>query len=238
MFDPLTMGLISGGFGLLNTFMGRSAEKNAVKQRNQQRQQAADTDYFNRLAIRNAQFEEAKEIYGLQIEGYEQGVKNRESMTAMALMQDKLRMNELMKGMKFADQDASIALARSSGKIAAGPQTGRTAARRSALDAASVFRNVAKREERMVGEVFANSMRGEARLKTLDAQNLAAWQQVRFAPRYGPAVQRNPVTMESGPSSMSLISGIGGAALAGFSAYNSQANFQKQLQIGNPGASA
>jgi hypothetical protein len=43
------------------------------------------------------------------------------------------------------------------------------------------------------------------------------------------------VAMESGPGMMSLFSGLGGAALSGFSAGMAQSNFKQKLMTGNPG---
>jgi hypothetical protein len=230
----LEVGLLQFGIGAAQSLFGRSTEQARVRQANKQRQQASDFDYYQRLAIRNRQWEDTKEAYRLKVDAYKEGITSREKMTAMAMTQDQLRMNELMKGMKFADQDASIGLAQSQGRIQAGMQQGRTAGRRMALDSASVLRNQAKREQRMVGELFASNLRGQARVQQLDAQNRAAWQQVRFAPKYGAPLMQAPVAMESGPGMMSLFSGLGGAALSGFTAGMQQGNFRSQLRANNP----
>ena len=230
----LEVGLLQFGLGAAQSLFGYNQQKDQARRANKAAQQQADFEYAQRLMIRNQQWEDQKEAYRLSVEAYQQGIKSREEMTAMALTQDQLRMNQLMKGMKFADQDASIALAQSQGRIQAGMQQGRTAGRRMALDAAAVLRNQAKREERMFGEGVASKMRSRARIMEVNAQNQAAWQQVRFAPKYGPPVMRQPVAQVAGPSSLSLLSGIGGAALSGFSAGMAQGSFRNQLMAGNP----
>jgi hypothetical protein len=234
--DPLTVGLISGGVGLLQTFMGHSAQQDAVNQRNKQARQRANYEYRQRLAIRNHEWNNQVKAYNLRVGAYKQGLQNRATMTAMDLSADELRLNQLMKGMRFASQDASIQQAQAIGKATArAGGTGRTAGRKVAMTAAAFGRNQAKREENMLGQIFAHNMKGEARIATLNSQNQAAHAQVAFAPTYGPAVSRAPVAQEAGPSSMSLLMGIGGAAMSGFSAYNAQDNFRTSLMTGRPG---
>ena len=236
MIDPITLGLIQFGLGAAKSFMGHSQQKDQVRRANKKAQEAADFDHAQRLMIRNQQWEDTKEAYRYKVDAHKQGIKSREQMTAMAMTQDQLRMNQLMKGMKFADQDASIGLAQSQGKIQAGMQQGRTAGRRMPLDSASVLRNQAKREERMLGEMFASNLRGEARIQQLNSQNLAAWQQVRFAPKYGAPLMQGPVAQQAGPSTMSLLTGLGGAALSGITAGLQQQNFKESLKTGKPGS--
>ena len=134
----LEVGLLQFGLGAAQSLFGFNQQQDQARRANKQRQQASDFDYYQRLAIRNRQWEDTKEAYRLKVDAYKQGITSREKMTAMAMTQDQLRMNELMKGMKFADQDASIGLAQSQGRIQAGMQQGRTAGRRMALDSASV----------------------------------------------------------------------------------------------------
>jgi hypothetical protein len=232
--DPLTVGLISGGVGLLQTFMGQNAQQEAVDNRNRQARQRANYEYRQRLAIRNHEWNQQVKAYELRVGAYKQGLTNRAKMTAMDLSADELRLNEMMKGMRFASQDASIAQSEAMGKATAGAQTGRTAGRRVAMTAAAFGRNQAKREQKMLGEIFAHNMKGEARIATLNAKNQAAHAQVAFAPTYGPAVSRPYVQQEAGPSSMNLLMGIGGAAMSGFQAFNAQSNFRDSLRSGNP----
>ena len=233
--DPLTVGLITGGMGILNSFMGHSAQQEATAERNRAARQRANYEYRQRLAIRNHEWNNEVKAYNLRVGAYKQGLENRAKMTAMDLSADELRLNQLMKGMRFASQDASIAQSQAIGKATAGAQQGRTAGRRVAMTAGAFGRNQAKREEKMLGEIFAHNMKGEARIATLNAKNQAAHAQVAFAPTYGPAVSRPYVHQESGPSTMSLLTGIGGAALSGFSAGLSQHNFRQGLMTRNPG---
>jgi hypothetical protein len=155
-------------------------------------------------------------------------------MTALDLSADELRLNQMMKGMRFASQDASIAQSQAMGKAQAGAQTGRTAGRKMVMTAAAFGRNQAKREEKMLGEIYAHNMKGEARIATLNAKNQAAHAQVAYAPEYGAPSTMPFVAQEQGPSSMSLLTGIGGAAMSGFSAYQSQSNFRDSLMMNDP----
>ena len=76
-------------------------------------------------------------------------------------------------------------------------------------------------------------MKVEARIATLNAKNQAAHAQVAYAPEYGAPSTMPFVQQEQGPSSMSLLTGIGGAAMSGFSAYQSQSNFRDSLKLKN-----
>ena len=220
--------------GILNSFMSYQSQQQAVSQRNRQRRQQAQYEYRQRLAIRNTEWNQQVKAYELRKQAYEQGLKNRATVTAMQLSQDELRLNQMMKGMRFASQDASIAQSQAMGKAQAGPQTGRTAGRRMVMTAAAFGRNQAKREEKMLGEIFAHNMKGEARIATLNAQNQAAYAQVSYAPQYGAPSTMPFVAQEAGPSSFSLLSGIGSAAMSGFSAGMSQSNFRQSLMMNDP----
>jgi hypothetical protein len=225
--DPLTAGLITGGMGIFQSFMGQNQAREAAAQRNRQRKQ----EWRQRLAIRNTEWNQQVKAYKLRVQGYEQGLKNRAKMTALDLTQDELNLNQMMKGMRFASQDASIAQSQALGKQQASAQTGRTAGRKMVMTVGAFGRNQAKREERMLGEIYSKNLKAEARVASLDAQNQAAHAQVAYAPEYGaPSIRP---TMESGPSSFSLLSGIGGAALSGFNAYQSQSNFRQGLMTTN-----
>ena len=232
--DPLTAGLITGGMGIFQSFMGHNAQSDAVAQRNRQRRQEAKYKHRQRLAIRNTEWNQQVKAYHLRVGAYKQGLENRAKMTAMDLSADELRLNQMMKGMRFASQDASIAQSQAMGKAQAGAQTGRTAGRKMVMTAAAFGRNQAKREEKMLGEIYAHNMKGEARIATLNAKNQAAHAQVAYAPEYGAPSTMPFVQQEQGPSSMSLLTGIGNAAMAGFSAYQSQSNFRDSLRMNDP----
>ena len=230
----LEVGLLTGGMGLLNTFMGHSAESDAVAYRNRQRKQAAKYEQRQRLAMHNTEWNNIVEAYNLQVGAYKKGLTARAQMTGMDLSADELRLNQMMKGMRFASQDASIAQSQAIGKATArAGGTGRTAGRKVAMTAAAFGRNQAKREEKMLGEIYAHNMKGEARIASLNAANQRAHAAVAYAPKYGMAPTKGYVAQEQGPSSMSLLMGIGGAAMSGFSAGLGQSQFRQQLAMSN-----
>ena len=85
----------------------------------------------------------------------------------------------------------------------------------------------------MLGEIFAHNLKGEARIASLNAANQRAHAAVAFAPKYGMAPTMPFVQQEQGPSTMSLLTGIGGAAMSGFSAGLAQSNFRQSLMTKN-----
>ena len=152
--DPLTAGLITGGLGIFQSFMGYNQERDAAQARNRQRRQ----EFRQRLAIRNTEWNQQVKAYKLRVQGYEQGLKNRAKVTALQLTQDELNLNQMMKGMRFASQDAAIAQAQQTGRTQATAQAGKTAGRRMVMDVAAFGRNQAKREERMLGAISLKTL--------------------------------------------------------------------------------
>ena len=232
MIDPISFG-VTAGLGIFNSFLGYNAESDAVAARNKQRELASRQAFRQRLAIRNTDWNNEVKRYGLRVDSYKRGLTARANMTAKALAQDELNLNQMMKGMRFASQDAAIAQAQQVGKTQATAQSGRTAGRRMAMDVAAFGRNQAKREEKMLGEIYAKNLKAEARVATLDAQNQAAHAEVAYAPQYGAPSTRPYVQREAGPSKFSLYQGILGAGMAGFSAGQSQYNFREGLKVKN-----
>tara|TARA_Y100000992_G_C21260263_1_gene490882 strand:- start:959 stop:1687 length:729 start_codon:yes stop_codon:yes gene_type:complete len=225
---------IQAGIGAITSMMGHQQESDNVAYRNRQARQRAKYEQRQRLAMHNTEWNNIVEAYNLKVGAYKKGLTARAQMTGMELSADELRLNQMMKGMRFASQDESIAQSQAIGKATArAGGTGRTAGRKVAMTAGAFLRNQAKREEKMLGEIFAHNMKGEARIASLNAANQRAHASVAFAPKYGTAPTMGYVAQEQGPSSMSLLMGIGGAAMSGFSAGLGQSQFRQQLAMSN-----
>jgi|GEM_PF-4002961 len=221
--EPLTMGLIAGGsqaLGAIGNFFGQQSEADA-------RNEALAKQYRNQLKIRKHQDMMKIAGYNLKVDSYKQNLLNRDKIYQAEGLAESLRMNELLKGSRFSDQNDAITMSAVKGRVAAKGGTGKSAARAQGNAIAQIGRNKAIRAREMFGEIQASELRSETRAATETATRQDMYNNVRFAPQQGPA----PMTpaFVNGPSSMSLLTGLGQAALGGASAYAGQVNFREQL---------
>lgn len=226
-FDPLTLGLISGGIGAAQSLLGYSAAQQQTAQQNKQIQE----QYRQRLRIQAMQDVQRFGKYNLQVASYKDQLVNLNRVMGRGGFQDvqeQLRINQLEKQQRFAAQTENINRVKAQGKIAARGQAGGSSARLQALEGAEEGRKKAARQERMLGEYYASELRGKSRTQQLEAAQKAAHSQVAYAPTRTPAPLAP--TMLQGPSTAGLFANLAGNVLSGVSAYNQQANFLKGLE--------
>ena len=226
-FDPLTLGLISGGIGAAQSLLGYSAAQQQTAQQNKQIQE----QYRQRLRIQAMQDVQRFGKYNLQVASYKDQLVNLNRVMGRGGFQDvqeQLRINQLEKQQRFAAQTENINRVKAQGKIAARGQAGGSSARLQALEGAEESRKTVARQERMLGEYYASELRGKARTQQLEAAQKAAYSQVAYAPTRTPAPLAP--TMLKGPSTAGLFANLAGNVLSGVSAYNQQANFLKGLE--------
>lgn len=226
-FDPLTLGLISGGIGAAQSLLGYSAAQQQTAQQNKQIQE----QYRQRLRIQAMQDVQRFGKYNLQVASYKDQLVNLNRVMGRGGFQDvqeQLRIGQLEKQQRFAAQTENINRVQAQGRVAARGQQGRSAARLQALEGAQFGRQAAARQERMLGEYYASELRGKSRTQQLEAAQKAAYSQVAYAPTRTPAPLAP--TMLKGPSTAGLFANLAGNVLSGVSAYNQQANFLKGLE--------
>ena len=97
---------------------------------------------------------------------------------------------------------------------------------------ARIGRQAAARDEQLLGAVMANQLREDARIQSLNAGIEKAYQDVRYAPEKSRKMDKP--TLASGPSALSLVAGLGQAALSGVTAGVGQQNFLDDLASRNP----
>jgi len=228
MISPITMGLMAGGSGLLQAFGNFSGQRDATNARNK----AIAQQYRQQLKIREFQDVRALAGYNLKKDAYNQNLLNRDKVFNLENMAEQMRMNELVKGSRFADQSDAINMSMAQGKVAARGLTGVSAARMQSNSIAQIGRNAAMRQERLTGQYLASDMRRQQLADSENATRQNMYNDVRFAPMFGPAPMKP--TFEQGPSSMSLLTGIGGAILGGGHAIIKQQNLRDQFKSSNP----
>lgn len=225
--DPLTVGLITGGTQLLGSVTGFFGQQNAAAQRNKQLAE----EYKQRMLIQNVRDMQRFGQYRTKKVAYKESLDAQTRQYGMQLMQDQLQMNELIKGAKVQTQNDLVNKTQALGRIGARGVSGQSAAKAQQSALAEFGRRQELRMETLLGQQDAMDLRTEARTLSLDASRMKAFNTVRFAPGASMPVMK-PQYVE-GPSSMSLLSGIGSAALSGFNAGLGQANFKQNL-LQNP----
>tara|TARA_B100000073_G_scaffold65162_1_gene48195 strand:+ start:568 stop:1323 length:756 start_codon:yes stop_codon:yes gene_type:complete len=226
--EPLTMGLIAGGsqlLGAVGNFFGQQDQTDAQNE-------TIAKQYRNQLKIRYHQDLMKIAGYNLSVDNYKQNLFNRDKIYQAEGLAESLRMNELLKGSRFADQTDAVNMTTAKGRVTAKGRTGKSAARMQGNAVAQIGRNKAIRAKQMFGEMQASELRNETRAVTETAKRDNMYNQVRFGPQFGPGPA--VPTFADGPSSMSLLTGIGQAALGGYSAYAGQVNFREQLAATQP----
>ena len=226
--EPLTMGLLAGGTQLLGTFGNFFGQRDATNARNK----AIAQQYRQQLKIREFQDVRTLAAYNLKKDNYNLNLLNRDKVFNLENMAEQMRMNELVKGSRFADQSDAINMSMAQGKVAARGMTGVSAARMQSNSIAQIGRNAAMRQERLTGQFLASDMKRQAMADSENATRQNMYNDVRFAPMFGPAPMKP--TFEQGPSAMSLLTGIGGSILGGVQAGFGQQNYLNQFETGTP----
>lgn len=217
--DPVTMGLVMGGgqaLGAIGNFFGGKAKARAQNK-------AIIAQYKQRMLIQRAQDLGRFNKYNARVQGFQDQVANQTQVARMESMQDQLKMDEMLKGMAFQGQNDAVNELTARGKIAARGVSGQSAMLAQQSVSAAIGRQAAARDEQMVGAALANRLREDARIQSLNAANKKAYNEVRYAPMK--SLKMKAPQLASGPSALSLITGLGQAALSGVSAGMSQQNF-------------
>jgi len=133
-----------------------------------------------------------------------------------------LRLNEAFNQAAMAKQGMLGQIIQGRGSIAASGQSGRSVAKMDQAALAAFGRNNAVISQNLVNSRNAMIRANEETRLGLNAANMQAWRGVQFAPQ----PTTSPVApmlngMPNKPSSFGLVSGLIGAGVSGFSAYNS-----------------
>lgn len=217
----------SQALGAIGNFFGGRSKARAQNK-------AIIAQYKQRMKIQQAQDLARFNKYNAKVLGFQQGVANQTEMARLESQQDMLKMDQLLKGMKFQDQNDLVNEARARGKIAARGVSGQSAMLAQQSVSAAIGRQAAARDEQMVGAALANRLREDARTRSLNARIEKDYNQVRYAPEKSRKMDKPQLA--SGPSALSLVTGLGQAALSGVSAGMQQQNFldgiESQPQLG------
>lgn len=212
MFDPVSFGIMtaaSGGLQAIGKFQSGQAQARAQNQ-------AAVNQYKQKLKIRERNWARDNMLYSNKLAQYKEQLGYNSAAASRAYATEQIKLNELLKSQAFKSQDAALLLAQRGGAAAASGKTG--SSRRSDLNIQSQFvRNQGVREE-----TFRSAYTAADRANRYTADKLAMANRKAFVD-VGPAPMADLMPLKpvqrSGPSTLSLVGDLAGAAVSGVSAY-------------------
>ena len=215
--DPISqaaigIGIAKAGTGIFGAFGQNNAEREAARRQNEQLRR----QYRYQLRIQQRDWIQRTGLYAQKQGVYQQTLKNNAAAASLAQGRNQQRLNDVIKQQSVQTQNMMVRLAQSQGAAAASGRSGRSAGR---IDSNVIGQYV--RNQGVMGANLMSARIGQANAN-LDVRrrqenaNNAAFSKVAIAPMK-PIPIPEPVQY-SGPSNMSLMSGIGTSLLDGVSA--------------------
>jgi hypothetical protein len=214
MCEPVTLGALAFGSSALGAIGQHQSASAAARAQNE----SAVSNYKYQMKIRAAQWNRERVRYANQISQYKQQTLANEEAYSRAVVAEQTRLNNAFKSAAFQNQSSLVQLTKLQGKQAASGATGKSAQRLDNDSLAAFGRNQAIMAENLMSAQSRYRTQNQSLRNELISANNRAFSDVAIAPEPGVAPPR-PV-MQSGPSSLSLIAGLGNSALQGVSTYN------------------
>lgn len=219
MLDPVSLSIaaVSAGSGILSAFGGHSEKTAQARAQNQ----AAVNQYKQRLKIRDKEYKDSQQLYATKLGRYNQQLSEFDRAAAQGYGREMLKQNEALRSANLNRLSQSIQLAQRGGLAAVSGKSGRSARRLDQNAIGQFVRNQGVLAENLLSGDIARSQRTmDIRNRQISAQN-RAYGQVAIAPQQ--TIAPLAPTQVAGPSTMSLIGGIGSALASGASTYMSLA---------------
>lgn len=215
MLDPISLSIaaVSAGSGILSSFGAHSKATDRAREQNQ----AAVNQYKQRLKIRDREYKNSQQLYATKLNRYNQDLNEFDRAAAQGYGREMLKQNEALRGANLNRLSQSIALAQRGGAAAASGKTGRSASRLDQDAIGSFVRNQGVLAENLLSGDIARGQRMMDIRNQLQSSRNRAFGQVAIAPQQ--PIEPLAPTQLAGPSSMSLIGGIGSALASGASTY-------------------
>lgn len=215
MCDPVSLGVGTAVVGGGKALASHKAQTDQTYAANKAR-----LDQYNaEVAQREIEWNSRIGAYGQKISEYDQsGFRARDAL-ARGYEQAQTQLNEVYKSAAFQTQAQNIATNQAIGRTEARGQSGRSAMLSAQNSLAAYGRNQAILEESILGARNRFAYDTEGLRQQYQSNRANAYSQVAVQPLQGAA----PVepTFSEGPSALGLVADLGGAALSGFSTYNS-----------------
>lgn len=207
-----------GGLAFGSSALGAIGSHQSASAAARAQNEGAIKNYKYQMKIRAAQWNRERVRYANQISQYKQQTSANEGAYSRAAVAEQTRLNNAFKSAAFQNQSSLVQLTKLQGKQAARGATGKSAERLNDSVLSAFGRNQAIMAENLMSAQSRYKTQNQSLRNELISANNRAFSDVAIAPEPGVAPPR-PV-MQSGPSSLSLIAGLGSAAVSGFGTYN------------------
>lgn len=212
MCDPVSIGIgtaVAGGASALGSYQQGRAQTDAT---NQMRKNA----YRDQLMMNQFKYQQDAAVYRQQLNELDAGLRESELALGKAFTSIDKRANERIGAARFAGESRMVADIEEQGKIVASMQAGRNRDRYQAIAKGKSLRAEAQGMDYLLRARYGDIQEGR------DLVDQANSYRRKLASRVGPAPVMAPTpsapVMQSGPSALSLIGGLGSAAIGGVSA--------------------
>ena len=209
MVLPLIFGAANAGLGIFSAISGAQQQNAATDLANRQ----AIEVYKQQQRMQQSSYNAALSIYEKKKVRYREQLIENQTAADKAYVAEQVKLNELLKGMRFNSQAMNIEQAQQQGKIAASGRTGNSAARMSAMVAAASGRNQAIMSEQFSGAVQAAKRNNMNTRDQLRIANRNAYWNVGEAPTPGEAPL--PPMLRDGANPFATALNIGSSVLGG-----------------------
>ena len=213
MCAPAALGVASfasGALGAVGQYQSASAQASAANA-------GAMRQYKYQLKVKKRQFDRERERYQVGMANYQQGVADNADAATRAYVSEQARLNNIFTTAAFQQQGQLVQLMKGSDKMAATGIRGRSADRLDNDILSQFGRNQAIMAESLLTAQSGYDRRVQGiRREQLSANN-RAYDPIAIAPEYG--INPPAPVMQQGPSGLSLLAGLGSAAVDGYGTY-------------------
>ena len=188
---------------------------------------AASNNYKHRMKVRARNWDRERFRYNTNLVQYQRNLSENALAANRAYASEQQKLNNIYKQASFRNQANLVKLVQGSDRAAAAGMTGRSAQRLDNQIVSQFGRNQAIAAESLFGAGMAYQDRVGSINRSLQGDNNRAYQNVAVQPM--PDLAAPPPVMTPGPSPLSLVAGIGSAALGGIGTYNELAPPEKRI---------
>lgn len=214
MCAPAALGVASfatGALGAVGQYQSGQAQAAAANAN-------AQNTYRHQLVMYHGKNAALRNQYKQRQVEFQEQVRENNLAAQKAYANEQRRVNEAMRSAAFSKQSMMVDLLQKQGAYAASGMSGRSVDRLEGDIMSQFGRNQAVMSANLLNAQQAQTLRNESIRDQLRSQNNQAFRKVAVPPTMGIAPPA-PV-MQQGPSGLSLLAGLGSAAVSGYNTYN------------------
>ena len=209
MCSPTAIGVASFGVNAASSVAGFAGQQSQTAAQNQ----AIANDYQRRQSLQMKQAYQDNAAYNTAKADYNRQLTYNKESAARAYQSEQTKLNNIYAQAAFASQSNLTKKSQAQGSIAATGQAGQSVARAQRMVEAAFGRNDAITAASLRSARNAMKIRNEETTRQLNNANETAYSKIYLGP--GQSVPLTPPTFIPGPSPLTLVAGLGSAALGG-----------------------